>query len=204
MLRGLIDRFLRKLSPTAPPELSVLKLDPPRSWRGQYPDVPEPDSDLSVQLIAARWRCNDIYGEDMRGIAADLLEAGFDSPSLRRLAGEIATCSADVEELVAKVIREFGLPYPMPEEQAQLIFARQLAREVIASRRLPWSAAYELECAMWGKYPKNEDLASIFALNDEWKWEGEAQRYVPVGTDELIGVLARLGSMSDAEIFSVR
>ena len=57
---------------------------------------------------------------------------------------------------------------------------------------------------MWGKYPKNEDLASIFALNDEWKWEGEAQRYVPVGTDELIGVLARLGSMSDAEIFSVR
>ena len=143
MLRGLIDRFLRKLSPTAPPELSVLKLDPPRSWRGQYPDVPEPDSDLSVQLIAARWRCNDIYGEDMPGIAADLLEAGFDSPSLRRLAGEIATCSADVEELVAKVIREFGLPYPMPEEQAQLIFARQLAREVIAGRRLPWSAAYE-------------------------------------------------------------
>jgi len=79
----------------------------------------------------------------MPGIAADLLEAGFDSPSLRRLAGEIATCSADVEELVAKVIREFGLPYPMPEEQAQLIFARQLAREVIAGRRLPWSAAYE-------------------------------------------------------------
>ena len=203
MLRGLIDRLFGRLSPSSAPDLSVLKLDPLRSWSDQYPDVPTPDSGMSVQLIAARWTCRDIYGEDMPRIASELLEAGFDSPTLRRLAGETdAHCTADVEPPVAKVIREFGFPYPMPDEQAQLIFARQLAREVIAGRRDPWSAAHDLEGAMWGKRPKNGYLASISVLNDEWTWDGEAQRYVPISTDELIETFARLGSMSDAEILS--
>jgi hypothetical protein len=88
--------------------------------------------------------------------------------------------------LVAKVMYELGIPYPVPEEQAALIFARHRARKVIARHREPWSAAYDLERAMWGKNPTNEDLASIFALNDEWKWDQEYQRYVPVMTSELI------------------
>jgi hypothetical protein len=69
----------------------------------------------------------------MPSIATDLLEAGYDSPSLRRLAGEMnVQCSADVEELV---FHELSAPYPLSETEARLILVRQLAREVIAGER---------------------------------------------------------------------
>jgi hypothetical protein len=198
MLRDIVDRLFGRVGSSSGPDLTALKIEPLRSWSDQYPDVPKPGPEMSIELIAVRWTCHDLYGEDMPQIAADLLEQGFDSQSLRRLAGEIeATCSADVEPLVANAVREFGFPYPMPEEQARLIFARQLARQVIAGQRDPWPAAYDLECIMRAAYPANEDLASLFGLNDEWKWNEQERT-----TSELIETFARLGSMSDAEIFS--
>jgi hypothetical protein len=167
MILRFLDRLLGRTNRTAGLDLTLLTLDRPRDWREQYPDVPKPEPTLSIQLIGARWACNDLYGEDMPRIAGDLLEAGFDSAGLRRLAAETqVSCSADVEPLVARVLRDFEIPYPMPEDQAQLVFARQTAREVIVGHRDPWPAAFNLEKAMWGRYPKNKDLASIFALNE--------------------------------------
>lgn len=44
----------------------------------------------------------------MPSIAADLLEAGYDSPTLRRIAGEMnVSSSSDVEALVERMFREF-------------------------------------------------------------------------------------------------
>ncbi len=203
MTPPLFTRSLRRKSRKVGPELTILKLERPRDWSEQYPDVPKPGTGLSVQLIAARWVCHDLYGEDMPHIAADLIEAGHDSAALRRLAAETeAECLADVEPLVARLFRDFNIPYPLPDEQAQLVFARQIAREVIAGHRDPWSGAYDLEKAVSRRRPKNADLASIFSLNDEGIWDGEYQRFVPVSTVELIEVLARIGKLTDEEIFS--
>jgi len=203
MIPRFLDRLLRRTNRKVGPDLTLLTLERPRDWSEQYPDVPKPETSLSIQLIAARWACNDLHGEDMPRIAGDLLETGLDSAGLRRLAAETqVSCSADVEHLLARVFREFEIPYPMPEGRAQLVFARQTAREVIAGHCDPWPAAFNLEKAMWGRYPKNEDLASIFALNDEWAWDADYQRFVPVMTSDLIEVFARLGKMSDAEVFA--
>jgi hypothetical protein len=58
---------------------------PPQSFADQYPNVPKPYSSIAPQLLAAKWICHDIYGEEMPSIAADLLEEGCDSPAKPRL-----------------------------------------------------------------------------------------------------------------------
>jgi len=203
MLPRLLSRLIRNIRPSPEPSLTRLNLGELRIWREQYPDVPKPETKLSIQLIAARWACHDLHGEEMPGIAADFLEAGLDSPALIRLAGETqVSCSADVEGLVGRVIREFCLPYPFTENQAQLILSRQIAREVIAGDRDPWRAANYLEKVLWGRRPVNPDLETLFDLNDELEWDTEYKRYVPVTTADLLDTFARLGKLSDAQIFT--
>src|SRR5215469_5160288 len=114
-------QWFAALSRTAP-KIPTLNLSRSAAWAGKYPEVPPPDALLSIRLLAAQWRCHQLYAEDIPRIAMNLLEAGWDSPGLRRLAGETrVSCSADVEDLVARVHRDFDIPYPMPEKTAQLM-----------------------------------------------------------------------------------
>ena len=62
------------------PDSDALKPRQPAPWVGKYPDVPPPESTLSIRYVAARWACGELYGEDMPRIAADLLEAGMAAP----------------------------------------------------------------------------------------------------------------------------
>jgi hypothetical protein len=130
--------------------LRHLYTDPPVSYSDRYPEVPEPEPRLSPTLLAARWASHDLYGEDMPSLAADLLESGLDTPSIRRLAGEMrVACSADVEEIVGRMFHELSVPYPISETEARANFALQVAREVIAGERNAWAAASHIEIGVW-------------------------------------------------------
>ena len=170
----------------------------------QYPHVPKPESRLSPRLIAAQWVANDIYAERMPRIAADLLEAGYDTPALRLLAGEMqAQCRADVEELAGKAFRELGVPYPVTEVQANLIVTRQIAREVIAGDRDVSRAGNCIEIGIWRQNAATADLKTLFALNDEITWDADYQRYMPIIDKDMLDTYARIASMTDEQIFSV-
>ncbi len=66
-------------------------------------NFPPPDPPLTPILIAARWISHDLYNEDMPGVAADLLEAWYDTPALVRLAGEMQIYeSPDAARLIGK------------------------------------------------------------------------------------------------------
>lgn len=55
----------------------------------------------------------------MPGVAADLLEKGFDTSSLRRLARELQIHNRDaIEALVGAMFRELGVAYPLLEQTA--------------------------------------------------------------------------------------
>jgi hypothetical protein len=200
-----VKRILTKLGLTGEPDLIRLEIGQPKSWSSKYPDVPAPDSKLSIQLVAAAWASHDVYGEEMPSIAASLIESGLDSPALRRLAAETsAKCSADVADLVAKMFREFNVPCPLPEKQARLIITRQIAREVIAGERDLERAADYLETVIWGPdwNPPNENLGTIFALYDERKWDPEHQRFGSLITEDLLDAFARLARLTDKEILT--
>ena len=92
---------------------------PPVCYSDAFPDVPAPVQRSLPELIAAQWISGEIWPEKAPGVAADLLDMGFDTPSMRRLAGEMRVgCRADVEALVLKMLKELGviavsgLPYP--------------------------------------------------------------------------------------------
>jgi DNA-binding transcriptional regulator YhcF (GntR family) len=177
-----------------------LYTDPPIPYAGTYPEVPKPEPRLSPTLLAARWVSHDLYGENMPRVASDLLEFGFNTPSMRRLAGEMqVNCSADVEVLVGRMFRELSVPYPISETQAKTIFTRQVAREVIAGERNAWAAASHLEIVVWGWEAESPDLQALFSLNDEIDWDTAYRRPLPTLTSELIGVFARLGARADGE-----
>jgi hypothetical protein len=174
-----------------------LYTSPPESSLDLYPDVPPPDSPISPIMLAARWAGGELHGEDMPGIAADLLEVGVDTPSIRCLAGELQIrCRADAEPFMIAMFRELGVVYPLSEEDAQLVVTRQIAREVIAGKRNAWAAASHLEIAVWRWVPGNEEVATIFALHDELDWDAQYRRPLSQLTKHLLDTFAKLAILA--------
>ena len=118
---SLISRTFSKLGHRDRSDLRTIYADSPESAAPMFPEVPAPGDPLSPTLLASRWVSGDLRGEDMPGVAADLLEAGYDSRSLRRLAGEMqASNSEALEPLAGAVFSELGVNYPMSEREARL------------------------------------------------------------------------------------
>ena len=181
-------------------DFRTLYTDPPISFSEEFPDVPKPARELSPEWLAARWVTHDLYGEDMPDIAAAMLEAGYDTPALRRLAGEMKIeCSADIEGVVARVFRELSVPYPLSKDQAKLISSRQIARDVIAGKRNAWAAASHLTIAIWDRRTEDPDLRLISDLLDSLDWDAVNRDKLPELTSELVAVFARLGVQTERE-----
>lgn len=177
---------------------------PPASLAADYPDVPAPDSPHSPYLLAARWRTHDLYGEDMPTVAADLLQAGNDTPALRRLAGEMnVRSSSEVEPLVERIFKEFGIRYPLSEMEANLIISRQIAREVIAGIRNPWAAASSLEITIWGWHPPNPTFGTIFGINEAIDIDPRYRPSIESLRAELLDSFACLGRLSDHQLLEM-
>jgi hypothetical protein len=177
-----------------------LYTDAPISFAEEFPEVPPPAPRLTPILLAAQWVSCDLRGEDMPDLASDLLEAGFDTPALRRLAGEgHVACSADVEGVVGRMFRELSVSYPLSETDARLIFTRQIAREVIAGERNAWAAASRLKIVMWAWRAENPEVETIFELRDELNWDNVNRGSIAAITRRLIETFARLGSSTQAE-----
>ncbi len=182
-------------------EFRDLYTKPPSSFAAAYPDVPAPDPSHSPYLLASRWQTHDLYGEDMPEVAADLLEAGYDTPTIRRLAGEVnVSSSADVEPLVHRMFHEFAIRYPLSETQANLIFSRQIAREVIAGVRNPWAAANQLEISIWSWRAPNSVLGAIFGINEAIDIAPEYRPSIEALGRELLDSYASLARLSDQEV----
>lgn len=116
----------------------------------------------------------------MPGLAAKLLEAGRDSPAVRRLAAEDRLGSrAEAEPIVAKVFGELGVKDSMNDEQAKLFSARQIAREVIAGRRNAWAAASYIEVVLFRWNPGKDIVQELCVILDELDWGEGYQRSLP-------------------------
>ncbi len=141
----------------------------------------------------------------MPAIAADLLEMGFDTRSIRRLAGALEIrCLADAEPLVSAMLRELGIEYPILEKAAKLIVSRQIAREVIAGKRNPWAAANHLEIVVWGWIPENSELGVIFSINDEISWDDAYRRPLQQLKKDLLDAFAKLATLEIPSMRSIQ
>jgi hypothetical protein len=105
-----------------------------------------------------------------------------------------ASNSEALEPLVGAVFSELGVNYPMSEREAKIIASRQIAREVIARKRNPWTEANHLEIAIWNWVPEAPELELIFSINDEVDWDSAERRTLPELKKALLRAFARLAS----------
>ncbi len=120
-------------------------------------------------LFVAKCHCGLVGPEDMPGFAADALEAGFDGPALRRLAGLVKPCSSDVGGLFDRAIDEIGTVEIRSKEQGIFKLAKILARAIVDGRVDPILGAQGLShYAFRAGYPAG--LAEFEQLADELQW----------------------------------
>ena len=98
----------------------------------------------SLELVAAKWVLRRIPSEALPRIAADLLEAGLDTPSLRRLAGELCPTLGESGPLFEEILDELGVAIP-DKSRAGLLLAKAYAAQ-ITEGSLP---AYDGACQIW-------------------------------------------------------
>ncbi|HKV94947.1 MAG TPA: hypothetical protein VJW20_20545 [Candidatus Angelobacter sp.] len=77
----------------------------------------------------------------MPQFAADALEAGYDGPALRRLAGLVRPTAGDVGSLFESALREIGTVKIQSEEQAHIFLSRQTAIDIVEGRIEPLRGA---------------------------------------------------------------
>ena len=177
---------------------------PPTSLAGLYPNVPTPDPSYAPYLLAARWAVHDLFAEDVPGIAIELLEAGYDAPAVRRIAGEMnVRSSSDVESLMERMFGEFAVRYPLSHMEANLIVSRQIAREVIAGIRNPWAAANKLEISIWGWRAPNSTLGEIFGINEAIDIEPKYRPPLETLRNQLLDSFASLACLADDDIIQL-
>ena len=203
MQESILQRILAKLKPNGGSDAAGIRLNSPAALAAKYPDVPKPLPRLSLEIVAAGWVCRDIGTNEMPGIAADLLEAGVDSPALRRLAEKTKVIrSTDLDELVAQAFRELEIPNPLPKREMRLVMTRQIAREVIAGQRDPIEAAAHLEFVIWDWEPGTRDIVALFNLHGELNWDPKARRPLAEVTADILDAFARLAMITNQEIFA--
>jgi hypothetical protein len=155
--------------------------DPPRNFTEAIPSLQPPLPRYAPELLAARWTAHDLRCEDWPAHAADLLAGGYDTPSLRVLAGEMHVASAaEIESLVCQVLRELHVPYPIPEITAVRLMAREIARAALAGQKNAWRAARELaflsRIAGWEDRLLNGVGQCIDAIDVNPKWRPSAEK----------------------------
>jgi hypothetical protein len=141
---------------------------------------------------ALEWRVRGAEGEwferhtisqDLPQLATDALVAGWDTQSLRVLAGEAPDAyPLDLGDLFARALKELGRPVPSPA-RARWLFVQYLCWLVVTDQVSPLDGAKRVERIRCWQSPEVLELAHISALVDEW--EGEWGRGRPAVETEL-------------------
>ena len=129
-----------------------------------------------VDLEALEWRVRGAEGEwyerytvsqDLTELATDALAVGWDTPSLRVLAGEDPSAYfLDLGDLFARALRELGRPAPSPA-RARWLFIQYLCWLMVTDQVSPLDGGKRLERIHYWEPPEVDELAHVSGLVDE-------------------------------------
>ena len=102
--------------------------------------VRPPKVKMNVDLAHALYAIGRLPGEDLPGLALELLSKGIDTSAVRELAGLRRPTVRDAGPVFERVLADLGRP-TMPVEVAGQVIARDLARRVVAGEMSPREAA---------------------------------------------------------------
>jgi len=141
-------------------------------------------------MILARHVLGFLAVEELPRIALDAILAGYDSPSLRQLAGTSEHDKEEANRLFAKSIRELGFQVP-PASEAGLTLARNTAREVLSGAITPYDGAKLIWDRVYTRLPELKQLRLFVGLASEYeddiKHRGEYDRQIIEECRSLVG-----------------
>jgi hypothetical protein len=136
---------------------------------------------LDISHVAEKYALGTISVEDLPGLAADVLEAGYDAPSLRRLAASQGRDREEIRRTFAKTLQEFGTRMPSQEE-AVLSAARRIARSVLEGEISPYQGARRIWWDLYSRFGQPESLSGFVGLASEYedapKHQDEISRHI--------------------------
>jgi len=123
---------------------------------------------MQLDTVVARFRLGIVPASELPAVAAGALEAGFDSPAVRQLAGADGQDSEDLKKLFEKSLAELGLSIPTQDE-AGLLVARSIAEEVVSGSLKPYEGAKQIWGRVYVRNPKLDALKVFVGLASEYE-----------------------------------
>lgn len=112
---------------------------------------------MNVSLVTALWSLDSLPSAELPKFASEALSAGYDSPSLRILAGEISPAMSDAAPLFLRALQEIGVTIPSHVEAGKIV-AAHLARDVVSGKISPYQGARRI---WWDVYNEIEELQEL-------------------------------------------
>ncbi len=98
-----------------------------------------PENVTEPETAQAKWVLGLLPSTDLPGLAADWLEQGIDTVTLRQLAG-LAASHADAGRFFERALRELGRA-EMTREEAGRVLVEHYARQIVAGVLAPYEGA---------------------------------------------------------------
>jgi hypothetical protein len=123
---------------------------------------------MDLSQIAELYVLGTFPVDDLPIAAQDALEAGQDSPALRRLAGADSADLDDIRRLFQKALDELGVRLPSPSE-AGLAFARRIAGDIARGTIPPYDGAKQIWAKVYTRFPHLNMLRPFVGFASEYE-----------------------------------
>ena len=97
---------------------------------------------MNMEVITARWVLDLLPSEEIPKVATEALVEGFDTPSLRIIAGISNPVLSEIKPIFEKALQELQIAKSSREEAA-LILSRHYAQQIINGIITPYEGASE-------------------------------------------------------------
>jgi hypothetical protein len=125
---------------------------------------------LEIDLAQALWCLGQLPPEDIPEIACQALERGFDSPTIRKLAGLHKPVASDIGDLFDRAMIEMGRK-PLSKKAAGLLIAKDIAAQIVRGQIDPYQGAREIWWEIWNECERPEELKAFVGLADGYEDE---------------------------------
>jgi hypothetical protein len=132
---------------------------------------------MELQSAAAFWALGFLRSDELPGVAADALEAGIDTPSLRILAGERHPDVGELDRLFTRALAESQLEIP-GRPAAIMMAARYYAERIFSGDLSPIKGA----SAIWWHLSTIEDapeslevFRGLASEYEDFEYRGDAK-----------------------------
>jgi hypothetical protein len=123
---------------------------------------------MNLHLLAAKHRLGMLPANDLPQIGIDALEAGFDTPSLCRLAGEDGSDCDESRRLFEKSLSELGIGVPS-ESEAGMSVGKAIAHQVLSGELGPYEGARQIWAKVYIHNPALKALTVFVGLASEYE-----------------------------------